>query len=79
MSQPAKRTPQSNICWQGYRPNLSVWSHGIMKQRTLKNVTNFLNTNIYPYLVKSGGQSSNLYLKFVHFFNVSVNSTTVAV
>ncbi len=26
-----------------------------------------LNTNIYPYLETSGGQSSNLYLNVVHF------------
>ncbi len=35
----------------------------------LKNV----NTNIYSYLETSGGQSSNLYLKVVHFFNTAVN------
>ncbi len=38
-----------------------------MEQRTLKNVNNYLNTNIYSYLETSGGQSSNLYLKVVHF------------
>ncbi len=32
-----------------------------------------LNTNIYSYLETSGGQSSNLYLNVVHFFNTSVN------
>ncbi len=32
-----------------------------MEQHTLKNVNNCLNTNIYPYLETSGGQSSNLY------------------
>jgi hypothetical protein len=44
-----------------------------MKQRALKNVNNYLNTNIYPYLETSGGQSSNPYLNAVHFFNTSVN------
>ncbi len=28
----------------------------------------YLNTKIYSYLETSGGQSSNLYLKVVHFF-----------
>jgi hypothetical protein len=30
------------------------------------------------YLETSGGQSSNLYFKVVHFFNTSVNKTPVA-
>ncbi len=49
-----------------------------MEQRTLKNVNNGLNTNIYYHLKTSGGQSSNLYLNVVHFFNTSVNKTSVA-
>jgi len=44
-----------------------------MEQRTFKNVNNYFNTNIYSYLETSGGQSSNLYLNVVHFFNTSVN------
>ncbi len=44
-----------------------------MEQHALKNVNNFLNTNIYSYLETSGGQSSNLYLNVVHFFNTSAN------
>jgi hypothetical protein len=44
-----------------------------MEQRGLQNVNNCLNTNIYSYLVTSGGQSSNLYLNVVDFFNTSVN------
>ncbi len=32
-----------------------------------------LNTNIYSYLETSGGQSSNLYLNVVQFFNAGVN------
>ena len=39
-----------------------------MEQCALRNVNNFLNTNIYSYLETSGGQSSNLYLNVVHFF-----------
>jgi hypothetical protein len=44
-----------------------------MEQHAGKNVKNCLNTNIYPYLETSGGQSSNPYLNVVHFFNTSVN------
>jgi hypothetical protein len=33
-----------------------------MEQRALKNVNNYLNTNIYSYLETSGGQNSNIYL-----------------
>jgi hypothetical protein len=44
-----------------------------MEQRTLKNVNDYLNTNIYSYLETSGGQSSNLYLNVVRSFNTSVN------
>ncbi len=50
----------------------------MMEQRTLKNVSNYYNTNIYFYLEASGGQSSNQYLNVVHFFNTSVNLTSVA-
>ncbi len=49
-----------------------------MEQHALKNVNNYLNTHIYSYLETSGGQSSNIYLNVVHFFNTSVNSTPVA-
>ncbi len=44
----------------------------------LKNVNNYLKTNIYSYLETSGGQSSNLYLNVVHFFNTSFNYISVA-
>jgi hypothetical protein len=44
-----------------------------MEQSALKNVNNCLNTNIYPSLEASGGQSSTLYLNIVHFFNTIVN------
>jgi hypothetical protein len=40
---------------------------------SFKNVNNCLNTNIYSYLETSGGQSSNLNLNVVHFFNTFVN------
>ncbi len=49
-----------------------------IEQRASKNVHNCLNTNIYSYLETSGDQSSNLYLNVVHFFNTSVNETSVA-
>ncbi len=32
---------------------------GTMEHRVLKNVNNYLNTNIYSYIETSGGQSSN--------------------
>jgi hypothetical protein len=48
-----------------------------MEERTLKNVNNCLNTNIYSYLETSGGQSSNQYLNVVHIFKTSVNWTAV--
>jgi len=44
-----------------------------LEQHALKNANNCLNANIYSYLETSGGQSSNLYLNVVHFFNASVN------
>jgi hypothetical protein len=49
-----------------------------MEQRTYKTVNNGLNKNIHSYLETSGGQSSNLYLNVVHFFNTSLNWTSVA-
>jgi hypothetical protein len=33
-----------------------------MEQTTLRNINNYLNTNIYSYLDTSGGQSSNLFI-----------------
>jgi len=44
-----------------------------MEQHAIKNVGNYLNNNIYSYLETSGGQSSNLNLNVVQFFNASVN------
>ncbi len=45
----------------------------LMEQCALKIVNHCLNTNNYSYLDTSAGQSSNLYLHVVHFFNTSVN------
>ncbi len=44
----------------------------------MKNVNICLNTNIYSYLETSGGLSYKLYINVVHFFNTSVNKTSVA-
>jgi hypothetical protein len=44
-----------------------------LEEHALKNVNNYLNTNIYSYLETSGGQSYNIYSNVVHFFNTSVN------
>ncbi len=44
----------------------------LMEQLTFKNVNNCLNTSIYSYLLTSGGQSSNLFINVIHFFNTSV-------
>jgi hypothetical protein len=44
-----------------------------MEKHDFKNLNNYLNTNSYFYLETSGGQSFNLYLNVVHFFNTSVN------
>jgi len=44
-----------------------------MEQNALENVNSCLNTNIYSYLQTSGGQTSNVYLIVVDFFNTSVN------
>jgi hypothetical protein len=38
-----------------------------------KNVNSCLNTNIYSHVETSGGQSYNLYLNVLHFFNTRVN------
>jgi len=49
-----------------------------MEQHTFKIVNSCLNTIIYSYLETPGGQSSYVYLSVVHFFNTSVNQTSVA-
>jgi hypothetical protein len=49
------------------------YAMAVIEQRTLKNINNCLNTNIYSYLETSGSQSSNLYLNVAHFFNTGVN------
>ncbi len=53
-----------------YGPNVI---HELMEQPTFYNVNICLNTNISSYLDTSGGQSSNIHLNVVHFFNASVN------
>jgi len=62
-------------CFEHFK-NLTTFNY-IIEQHNLKNVNNCLNTNVYSYLETSVGQSSNLYLN-VHFFNTSVNKTSVA-
>ncbi len=47
--------------------------HALKIVNALKIVSNCLYTNIDSYLETSGGQSTNLYLNVVHFFNTSVN------
>jgi hypothetical protein len=49
--------------------------HNPMKQHVWQNVNYcwLLNTPITFYVETSGGQSSNLYLSAVHFFNTTVN------
>jgi len=51
----------------------SIYISPTIEHCTLRNVNNYLNTNIYSYLETSGGQSSNIYLKAIDFFNTSVN------
>jgi hypothetical protein len=46
--------------------------HG-MEQNAFKNVNNCLNTYISSHLETYSGQSFNLYLNAVHFFNTNVN------
>jgi hypothetical protein len=60
------RTQVLNVSFCAFVLSLVHWNS------TLKNV-NYLNINIYSYLETSGGQSSNLYLNVVHFFNTSAN------
>ncbi len=60
-----------NFTW--YIIKLWVKHISIMEEHTLKNVNNCLNTNIYSYLETSVGQSSNIYINVVHFFNTRVN------
>jgi hypothetical protein len=48
-----------------------LWSY-VMEQHTLKMVNICLNTNIYSYVETCSGESCNLYLNVVHFFNASV-------
>jgi hypothetical protein len=45
----------------------------IMEELASKDVNNHLSISIYPYVQTSSGQSFNLYLNVVYFFNTSVN------
>jgi hypothetical protein len=63
-----KRLTNSDFCRKEIEINSNVVLFCSMEQRTLKNVNNCLNTNIYSYLETSRGQSSNPYLNVVHFF-----------
>ncbi len=75
-SLPWTRTSSSNwvptMRYAGWKQH-QIWSNFSMEQHILRNVNNYLNTNIYSYLETLGGKSSNLYLKVVHFLNASVN------
>jgi len=55
--------------------NFAKMTQNVVQNGTacFKIVNNCLNTNIYSYLETSGGQSYNLYLNVVHFFNTSLN------
>ncbi len=54
------------------------YSHDFNGIVCFKNELNHLDININSYLETFGGQSSNLYLNVIHFFNASVNWTSVA-
>ncbi len=69
-SSPSVRFPE----YSGHTPPKII----LMEQHALRSVNNCVNTNIYSYLEASGGQSSNLYLNVVHFFNTSINQTSAA-
>ncbi len=73
--------PVSNIL---YTHSSKITIHVVPKSLTVKwtvnrypchfkNANNCLDTNIYSYLETYGGQSSDLYRIFVHYFNTSVN------
>ncbi len=49
-----------------------------MEHHTLKNVNICWNIKITLYLETSNGQNYNLYLNAAHFFNASINLTSVA-
>jgi len=48
-----------------------------IEQLTLNTINSDWNTKISLYLETSGGQNSTLYLNVVHFFNNTVNKTSV--
>jgi hypothetical protein len=70
---PVKQCCHSNLSVKKVVSPLPFFVSLTMEKRALKNVNNSLNTNIYSYLETSVGQSYNLYLNVVHFFNTSVD------
>ncbi len=56
---------------------LKMKLHSVNLTARFQNVNNFLNANIYFYLESSDGKIYNLFLN-VHFFNTTVNYTSVA-
>ncbi len=50
----------------------------VMEQCALRNVNNCLYTNVYSFLETSDGICYNPYLNVVHFFDNTVNQTSVA-
>jgi hypothetical protein len=67
-----RRTVKSNMA-KLRTHTIKLFTAVPLEQRSLKIVNNCFNTNIYSYLETSGGQSSNLYLNVVDFFNTSLN------
>jgi hypothetical protein len=72
------QTSQTGGQWYSDTSPFSIPWLSTMEQHDFKNVNNCLNINIYLHLETSGGQSSNLYLNAVHFFNTGVNYISVA-
>ncbi len=56
---------------------LKIKLHSVNLTARFQNVNNYLNAKIYSYLETAGGKSY-LYLNVVHFFNTTVNYTSVA-
>jgi len=56
-----------------FAENFNFMMRQRLEEHTLKISNSCLNTNIYSYLEASDGQSSNLHLNVVHFFNTNDN------
>jgi hypothetical protein len=64
------------ICLEEYTLLGNIYNNELCTMNGItrfKIVKNCLNTNIYSYLETCGGQTSNLNLNVVHFFNTTVN------